>query len=45
MEEKQFINREAEKNDILTSLNKEGPELIILYGRRRIGKSRLFKGY
>lgn len=43
MEEKTFINRREEMDSLLSALKRKGPELIILYGRRRIGKSRLLK--
>ena len=41
MEEKLFINRVDELTLLKRSLDEKGAELIILYGRRRIGKSRL----
>ena len=41
MEEKQFIDRKDELKQLKKALNRAGPELIIVYGRRRIGKSRL----
>lgn len=43
MEEKHFINRDNEKAAILKALDNKGPELIIIYGRRRIGKSRFLR--
>lgn len=43
MEEKQFIDRDEELNQLLSALKRKGPELVILYGRRRVGKSRLLK--
>lgn len=43
MEEKVFIDREDELDLIEKSLKREGAELIVLYGRRRIGKSRLLE--
>lgn len=43
MEEKRFIDREEELAALLAALSRKGAELIILYGRRRIGKSRLLK--
>lgn len=43
MDETPFIDRIEEKQSLIESLNRSGAELIILYGRRRIGKSRLLK--
>lgn len=43
MEEKRFIDRRDEYTELVEALNRPGAELIILYGRRRIGKSRLLK--
>src|SRR5271157_3046012 len=43
MEEKKFINRREEFAGIIRALNRKGAELIILSGRRRIGKSRLLR--
>lgn len=43
MEDKPFVDREDELNLIERTLEREGAELIIVYGRRRIGKSRLLK--
>ena len=36
-----FLDRQKEKNRINTALNRKEPQLIVLYGRRRCGKSRL----
>lgn len=41
MEEKRFIDRKSELKSILQVLKSKSAELLILYGRRRIGKSRL----
>ena len=43
MEEKTFINRNDEKALILKALSNKGAELIIVYGRRRVGKSRFLR--
>ena len=43
MEEKNFIDRIEELSKLREALERKGAELIILYGRRRIGKSRLLK--
>ncbi len=43
MEEKSFINRQEELDELVSGLKRKGAELIILYGRRRVGKSRLLK--
>lgn len=37
----QFINRDYELNYLNTRYNSNTPEFIVLYGRRRIGKTRL----
>ncbi len=36
-----FINRESEKKSLKNIYNSEKAELVLIYGRRRIGKSRL----
>ncbi|MFH0875807.1 MAG: ATP-binding protein [archaeon] len=41
MEDKLFIDRKEELKQLNDALNRTGPELIIIYGRRRIGKTRL----
>ena len=38
---KRFVNREEELKSIRERLERKGFELIIIYGRRRIGKTRL----
>ena len=38
-----FVDRKKELDRLQTSLKREKPQLIILYGRRRIGKSTLIK--
>ncbi|RMF86146.1 MAG: ATP-binding protein [Nitrospirae bacterium] len=38
-----FVDRDAEITDLLHRLRGEGPQLLILYGRRRVGKTRLVK--
>ncbi|MBI5036650.1 ATP-binding protein [Candidatus Micrarchaeota archaeon] len=43
MEEKAFVNRQEELKQLVSALSRKGPELIILYGRRRVGKSRLLR--
>ncbi len=43
MEEKPFIDRKKELASLEKAIRRKGPELIIVYGRRRIGKSRLLK--
>lgn len=41
MSKKQFVNRNAELKQLDTWFGSERPELIVVYGRRRIGKTRL----
>jgi len=36
-----FIDRKAELNALKKRLEKKGFELIVVYGRRRVGKTRL----
>ena len=43
VKEKIFIDRTVELTTLVSALTRTGSELIILYGRRRIGKSRLLK--
>jgi len=43
MEAKRFVGRKDEMDLLINSLNKQGAELIILYGRRRVGKTRLLE--
>ncbi|MDI6737156.1 MAG: ATP-binding protein [Nanoarchaeota archaeon] len=43
MEEKIFINRKDEMSSLLSALKRKGAELMIVYGRRRVGKSRLLR--
>jgi hypothetical protein len=41
----QFIDREAELRTLNTLLEKKSPALILLYGRRRVGKTRLIQEF
>lgn len=43
MEEKKFIGRTNELSLLKKALERKGSELIILYGRRRVGKTRLLQ--
>jgi len=43
MEAKPFVGRRDELKLLFDSLQRAGPELIIVYGRRRVGKSRLLE--
>lgn len=43
MEFKQLIDRKSEYDRITVSLNREDTQFIVVYGRRRIGKSTLLK--
>ncbi len=36
-----FVGRERQLNSLEEELDKEGPSLVMIYGRRRVGKSRL----
>ena len=38
-----FIGRENEKKKLIDTLNKNYSETILIYGRRRVGKSELIK--
>ena len=40
-----FINREQEKNILQKRYNSNKAELIVLYGRRRVGKSELIENF
>ena len=42
---KAFINREIELNSLYSEYHKEGSSLVIIYGRRRIGKTTLIKEF
>ncbi len=37
----QFVDREAEMDTLSSEYNREGSSLVILYGRRRVGKTTL----
>ena len=39
--DKQFINREGELAYLKTKLEEQTPQLLIIYGRRRVGKTEL----
>ena len=41
MEESIFVGRKKELKDLTTLLNKKTASLVVVKGRRRIGKSRL----
>lgn len=43
MEFKRLIDRTAELDRIMEALHRESPQFIVIYGRRRIGKSTLIK--
>lgn len=43
MEYNRLIDRTAEKDRIMAALHRESPQFIVIYGRRRIGKSTLIK--
>ena len=43
MEEKSLIDRVGELDSLKAALSRPGPELVLLYGRRRVGKSRLLR--
>jgi len=42
---KRFINRERELAFLNTEYNKNSSSLVIIYGRRRIGKTALIKNF
>jgi uncharacterized protein len=42
---KRFINRERELAFLNTEYNKNSSSLVIVYGRRRIGKTALIKNF
>ena len=41
----QLISREVEKKMLLEAVDSGGPELIALFGRRRVGKTFLIRQY
>ena len=41
----QFINRKYELNFLNKKYDEDKPQLIIIYGRRRIGKTELIKEF
>lgn len=42
---KRFIGRECEYNLLVQTFSKDGGKLVVIYGRRRIGKSALVKDF
>lgn len=42
MVQQQFLNREDELGTVKTAFQSEMAELLVIYGRRRFGKSALF---
>ena len=40
---KRFVDREKDKNRILAALSRQDCQFLVIYGRRRIGKSALIK--
>jgi hypothetical protein len=45
MDDINFVGRDYEQNRLSTALRKKTPSLIVIKGRRRIGKSRLIKEF
>lgn len=41
----EFVNRTEEKKRLLKALNSDKTAFIVIYGRRRLGKSTLIKKY
>jgi AAA+ ATPase superfamily predicted ATPase len=40
-----FVNRKREMNFLLKIYNQKGPRIVILYGRRRVGKTEIIKNF